>query len=73
MKTEARSSASAEDRDRKTEDWLVGLRVGLALAECGRGEILRRAARVALLDGEGQILFSTRIDELLGDGEGEEA
>ena len=50
--------------DRKLEDWLVGLRIGLALAEGGMSEVLRRAGRIDVLDEEGKVIFSSRIDEL---------
>ena len=50
--------------DRKREDWLVGLRIGLALAEGGMSEVLRRAGRIDVLDEEGRVIFSSRIDDL---------
>ncbi len=51
--------------DRKTEDWLVGFRIGLALAEGGK-EVLRRAGRIDVLDMEGKLIFSSRVDALPG-------
>jgi hypothetical protein len=44
---------NATPQDRQTEEWLVGFRIGLVLAEQGMSEIMRQGGRTDVLDDEG--------------------
>ena len=56
---------NATPQDRQTEEWLVGVRIGLVLAEQGMSEIMRQGGRIDVLDDEGQVIFSSRIRDLV--------
>ena len=62
---------NATPQDRQTEEWLVGFRIGLVLAEQGMSEIMRQGGRIDVLDDEGKVIFSSRIRDLLTLAEGE--
>ena len=63
MTTKIRLSGS-EEQDRRTEEWLVGFRLGLVLAEQA-GDVMRRAGKIDVLDEEGNVIFSSRVDRLV--------
>ena len=62
---------NATPQDRQTEEWLVGVRIGLVLAEQGMSEIMRQGGRIDVMDEEGKVIFSSRIRDLLTLAEGE--
>jgi hypothetical protein len=43
---------------------LVAMRAARAIARSGRGEVLGRADRVEILDGEGNLLFQADLGEI---------
>jgi hypothetical protein len=55
----------ATAQDCQTEEWLIGFRIGLVLAEQGMSKIMRQGGRIYVLDDEGQVIFSSRIRDLL--------
>lgn len=57
-------------QDRKTEEWLVGFRIGLVFAEQGMSEIMRQGGTIEILDAERKVIFASRISDLLALAEG---
>ncbi len=62
----------ATAQDRQTEEWLVGFRIGLVLAEQGMSEIMQQGGYIEVLDADRKVVFASRIRELvmLAEGEG---
>ena len=55
----------ATAQDRQTEEWLVGFRIGLVLAEQGMSEIMRQGGYIEVLDADRKVVFASPIRDLL--------
>jgi hypothetical protein len=58
--------------DRQSEEWLVGFRIGLVLAEQCMSEIMRKGGTIEVLDADRNVIFASPVRDLLAiaDGEG---
>ena len=66
---------AAPTQDRQTEEWLVGFRIGLVLAEQAMSEIMRQGGSIEVLNADREVIFASRISDLLAlaDGEGRQS
>jgi hypothetical protein len=68
-----RDEGEAEDPHHgpPTEEWLVGFRIGLVLAEQCMGEIMKEGGSIEVLNADREVIFSSRISDLLALADGE--